>query len=95
MTGKAKSDEDRKRQAMFKVDAKGEGAKAGNAQAGEGGDGGAAGDDEEPAVHDGFFCNACQTQPIKGMRFKCLEWVFSRVFACRRYILSLTISCLP
>ena len=83
MTGKAKSDEDRKRKALFKkegVGAKGEVAKAGNAgaQAGEGGDGGVAGDDKEP-VHDGFFCNACQTQPIKGMRFKCLEWDFSRV----------------
>jgi len=86
MTGKAKSDEDRKRKAMFKtgeVGAKGEGAKAGNAEVQadeEGGvedDGSVAGSDGN--VHDGFYCNGCRVQPIVGTRYKCLEWDFSRV----------------
>ena len=88
MTVGAKSDEDRKRKARFKkeevgakeVGAEEVGAKAGNADVQvdeeEVEEEGNVAEGEGGLVHEGFFCNGCQMQPIVGARYKCLECGF-------------------
>ena len=79
MTVNAKSDEDRKRKAMFTKEEAG--ARTGNADVqvkveeveGEGG----VAESEGGPVHEGFSCNGCQMQPIIGARYKCIECDFS------------------
>ena len=91
MTVGAKTEEDQKRKAMFKKEEvvkeevvkeevaqeEDEDAKTENAEA-------QVNESDEP-VHEGFFCNGCQMQPIVGARYKCLECDFSRVIGIFLY----------
>ena len=85
MTVGAKTEEDQKRKAMFKkeevvkeeVAQEDEDAKTENAEV-------QVNESDEP-VHEGFFCNGCQMQPIVGARYKCLECDFSRVIGIFLY----------
>ena len=85
MTVGAKTEEDQKRRAMFK---KKEGSKDESTQTEntevqvdeeEVEEEGNVADSEDGPVHEGFFCNGCQMQPIVGARYKCLECDFSPV----------------